>query len=233
MPSAQSIYTVFGTNRLLAQLDDAALHRLEKRFKPLSVKPNDTVHQADEPIAQIFFHSTAVLCLLTTMQDGSSIESGTIGREGATWNCASFGSPKMPCETVVVVAGNCFKTPLSAIEEELEQNDRFKDVMQRYSHALIVQSIRSTACNGLHPLPQRCARWLLTTFDRVEGDSFFATHEMIASLLGASRPAVSLTMRVLQSAGVVESKRGKLTLLNRKKLEQASCECYDVIRNVF
>jgi len=231
--ASKTIYSVFGTNKLLAQLDDDALGRLKTLLKPVSVKLKDTIHQTDEPISQIFFPTTAVLCLLTTMEDGSSIESGTIGREGATWNCASFGSPKMPCETRVVVAGNCLKIPLHFIEEEIERNDRFKEVMQKYSHALVVQSIRSTACNGLHPLPQRCARWLLTAFDRIEGSSFLATHTLIASLLGASRPAVSITMKVFENAGVVESTRGELTLLDREKLESASCECYCVIREVF
>jgi CRP-like cAMP-binding protein len=233
MPSPNSIYSVLGTNKLLAQLDENALTRLKSHLKLVSVRAKDTLHQAEERIPQIFFPTTAVLSLLTTMEDGTTIESGTVGREGATWNCASFGSPKMPCETVVTVAGNCFKIGVKVIEDEIQRNEGFKEVMQKYSHALIVQSIRSTACNGLHTLPQRSARWLLTTFDRVEGDCFVATHELIATLLGASRPSVSLTLGMFQNAGLVESKRGTLTLLNRQKLEMASCECYCVIREVF
>jgi CRP-like cAMP-binding protein len=232
MPS-KTIHSVFGTNKLLAQLDDDALKRLEAHFKPVSVKLEDTLHQSEEPIAQIFFPTTAVLCLLTTMENGSSIESGTVGREGATWNCASFGSPKMPCETMVAVGGNCLKIRVDIVEDEIQRNDHFRAVMQKYAHALVVQSIRSTACNGLHPLPQRCARWLLTTFDRVEEDSFPATHELIAKLLGSSRPSVSMTMGSFQNSGLIESKRGMLKLLDRKRLEAVCCECYCVIREVF
>jgi CRP-like cAMP-binding protein len=136
----------------------------------------------------------------------------------------------MPCETIAVHEGTALKLAVEDLDRELKGNRPFRDVLTEYSHALLIASMRTSACHGLHGLQERCARWILTTIDRVDGDQFFITKEFLAQLLGTSRPMVSVTVAVFEKAGILNVEGRRVTVADRKRLKDASCECYDVIR---
>ena len=112
----------------------------------------------------------------------------------------------MPCETIAVHEGTALKLAVGDLDRELKENGPFRDVLTEYSHALLIATMRTSACNGLHRLQERCARWMLTTLDRVDGDHFFVTKEFLAQLLGTSRPMVSVTVAIFEKAGILKSK---------------------------
>ena len=187
----------------------------------------------DGPDVHVLFPEDAILCLMTLMSNGDTIEASTVGREGASWISASVGAPSMPCETIVVMEGTALSMPIADLDRELKENGHFRDVLTEYSHALLVASMRTSACNGLHGLQERCARWVLMTLDRVESDRFEVTKEFLAQLLGTNRPTVSVLVSVLEKAGILNVEGRWVTLADRNRLEEAACECYDVIRKTY
>jgi hypothetical protein len=171
--------------------------------------------------------------MLTVMKNGATIESATVGREGASWISASLDSPTMPCQTMVTVGGDAYRVSTEVVEHEIRDNGDFHNTLSHYSHLLLIQTLRSTACNGLHSLEQRCARWMLATIDRTDLDHFAITHEFLAILLGVQRPGVSELVERLAAKGILTIRRGEIRVVDRQKLERISCECYLVVKRQF
>ena len=139
----------------------------------------------------------------------------------------------MPCETIVVIEGTALRLPIADLDRELKENGHFRDVLTEYSHALLIATMRTSACNGLHGLQERCARWMLMTLERVDSDRFAVTKEFLAQLLGTNRPTVSVLVSVLEKAGILNVEGRWVTISDRKRLKGAACECYDVIRKTY
>jgi CRP-like cAMP-binding protein len=217
-------------NQLLNSLEPAAFERVAKKLRRVKLRSKEVVYKPNEPIDHVLFPENTVLCLMTVMSNGDTIEAATVGREGASWISASVGAPSMPCETIVVIEGTALRLPIADLDRELKENGHFRDVLTEYSHALLIASMRTSACNGLHALQERCARWILMTLDRVDSDGFTVTKEFLAQLLGTSRPTVSVLVSVLEKAGILNVKGRWVTVADRKRLKGAACECYDVIR---
>ena len=217
-------------NRLLSALKPSDFSQVARNLTRIKLRPKQIVYQPNAPLDFVYFPEDTVLCLLTLMSNGDSIESATVGREGASWISASVGAQSMPCETIAVHEGTALRLPVEDLDRELKENRPFRDVLTEYSHALLIASMRTSACNGLHGLQERCARWILTTLDRVDSDQFFITKEFLAQLLGTSRPMVSVTVAVFEKAGILNVEGRRVSLADRERLKDASCECYDIIR---
>jgi CRP-like cAMP-binding protein len=217
-------------NQLLAALKPSDFSQVASKLTRVRLRPKQVIYRPNAPLDYIYFPEDTVLCLLTLMSNGDCIESATVGREGASWISSSVGARSMPCETIAVHEGTALKLSVEDLDQELKQNRPFRDVLTQYSHALLIASMRTSACNGLHRLQERCARWILTTLDRVDGDKFFITKEFLAQLLGTSRPMVSVTVGVLEKAGILKVEGRRVTVASRRRLKDASCECYDIIR---
>jgi CRP-like cAMP-binding protein len=220
-------------NHLLEALDEAGKQRFVARMERVELEAKQLLYHPNERIREIYFPENCVLAMLTVMKDGATIESATVGHEGASWISASFKSPSMPCQTMCAIAGTAFKVPTEVVEREIKQNGQFHNTLSNYAHVLLVQTLRSTACNGLHSLEQRSARWVLMTLDRTGLDRFFITHEFLASLLGAQRPSVSVLVERFVSEGILEISRGYIRVKSRERLERLSCECYWIVREEF
>jgi len=220
-------------NKLLNSLKPDAFERVAKKLTRVKLRAKEVVYKPNEPIDHVLFPENAVLCLMTLMSNGDTIEAATVGREGASWISAAAGAPSMPCETIVVIEGTALKWPIADLDRELKQNDHFLDVLTKYSHALLVASMRTSACNGLHGLQERCARWILMTLDRVDADRFAVTKEFLAQLLGTNRPTASVLVSTLEKAGILNVKGRWVTLADRNRLKEAACECYDIIRKTY
>jgi CRP-like cAMP-binding protein len=217
-------------NRLLSALQPSDFSQVAKDLTRVKLRPKQIVYKPNAPLDYIYFPEDTALCLLTLMSNGDCIEAATVGREGASWISSSAGARSMPCETIVVHEGTALKLAVEDLDRELRANRPFRDILTEYSHALLIASMRTSACNGLHRLQERCARWILTALDRIDGNQFFITKEFLAQLLGTSRPMVSVTVAVFEKAGILNVEGRRVTIADRKRLKDASCECYDVIR---
>jgi CRP-like cAMP-binding protein len=217
-------------NHLLNALELSAFERVARKLTRVKLRPKEVVYKPNEPIDFVLFPENAVLCLLALMSNGDTIEAATVGREGASWISASVGAPSMPCETIAVMEGTALKLAIGDLDRELKENGHFRDVLTEYSHALLIASMRTSACNGLHGLQERCARWILMTLDRTDTDKFHVTKEFLAQLLGTNRSTVSLLVSVFEKAGILNVEGRRVTLKDRNRLTEAACECYEIIR---
>ena len=217
-------------NKLLRLLAPSAYARLAPKLKATHLRAKQILYRPDEPIHTIYFPDTAVICQMTVMPDGDTLETSTVGLEGASWISASIGAPSMPCETIVAIGGEAHALGIDDLDREMRENEPFRDVLTQYSHALLIHSMRMTGCTGLHTLEQRCSRWILTTLDRVAEDRFSITHEFLAMLLGVSRPSVSVIVEDFQRHGMLKLQRGRVLIGDRDRLARVSCGCYEVIR---
>ena len=221
-------------NRLLAALPRDDYRRLLPHLTTVPIKVKQVLHKHGGIVKDVFFPNTAVCSMTTVMADGSMVEVATIGNEGLVGINAFLGDNVTPGATMVQVgSGTAVRMGVAEFKREARRNGAFQDVVNRYAQALVATMMQSVACNTLHPLRQRCARWLLSTQDRVEGESFGLSHEFLAIMLGAQRPTVTLVAGSLQKSGLIRYKHGQVTVLDRKGLEAASCECYGTIRSHF
>jgi Crp-like helix-turn-helix protein len=217
-------------NKLLRLLKPPAYERLAPKLKAASLHAKQVLYKPSQPIHTIYFPDNAVICQMTVMADGDTLETATVGLEGASWISASIGAPSMPCETVVAIGGDAHTLDIHDLDREMAENEHFRDVLTQYSHALLIHSMRMTGCTGLHTLEQRCARWILTTLDRVPQDRFSITHEFLAMLLGASRPSVSVVIEDFHRDGMLRVERGRVLIGDRDRLLKVTCDCYEVIK---
>jgi CRP-like cAMP-binding protein len=220
-------------NHLLRHLDSEGIKRLQPRLTPTQLHSQDIIYHPGQRITDIYFPETAVLCMMTIMEDGRSVESATVGSEGASWVSASYGSPPMPCQTMVSVGGMARRISAEHVEDEIKRNGVFHNLLSEYSHTLLISSLRTGACNTLHTVTQRCARWMLTTLDRTNQERFGITHDFLAGLLGCSRPTLTAILGELESAGGIQTSRGIIDVVDRKRLEQSVCECYALVHQAF
>ena len=218
-------------NRLLRVLKPAAYDRLSPKLNRVSLKAKEILYQPNQAIREVYFPETAVICQMTVMSNGDTLETATVGLEGASWISAHVGAPSMPCQTVVAIGGVAHTLTIGDLSRELVENEHFADVLTKYSHALLIHSMRLTGCAGLHTVEQRCARWILTALDRVSADRFAVTHDFLAMMLGCRRPSASLVIEKFQKEGMVTVKRGQIILADRSALLRATCECYGIIKD--
>lgn len=217
-------------NRLLCSLDEGGRTRFSRHMRRVELKSKEVLYHPDERISDIYFPESCVIAMLTVMRNGATIESATVGREGASWISASFKSPTMPCQTIIAIPGHAYLVPTQVVEHEIRENGAFHDVLSHYSHTLLIQTLRCVACNGLHSMEQRCSRWMLMTLDRTDISRFVITHDFLASLLGVQRTGISLLVERLAAYGVIESGRGEIRVADRDQLEGLSCECYGMMK---
>jgi CRP-like cAMP-binding protein len=216
-------------NKLLRFLETKAFDRIASKLIAVELSVKQVLYAPEQAIDRIYFPEDSVISQMSVMADGRTIETGTVGFEGASWVSASIGAPSMPCETLVVIAGDAHALGIEELRQELAENEPFRDILTQYSHALLIHSMRLVGCTGLHSLRQRCARWILYTLDQVREDQFAVTHELLAMLLGATRPSVSAAIEELARDGAVTVTRGHVALGSRDALRAASCDCYGVI----
>lgn len=220
-------------NRLLAALPSDEFERL---LPGLEERPLDQHQRLEEPgqlPTHVYFPWSGVCSLTTTMRDGRMVEVGTIGNEGMVGMSAYFGAQMPEALTLVQVPGEgAHAMRVGAFIAEMAREGPLYQLVRRYSQALLALMMQSVACNALHEVDRRCARWLLMTHDRA-GDHIRLTQEYLASMLGVRRPSVTEVARRLQRAKLIEYRRGRITILNRKGLEKLSCECYGVVRAHF
>jgi CRP-like cAMP-binding protein len=193
--------------------------------------PNHLVlHEAGGKLEFAYFPNRGLISLVVVMKDGKTAEAGIVGNEGFTGTPAAVGLSRSPLQAVVQITGDGFRVEVGALQNTLESAPHLPLMLSRYEVVRGMQVAQTAACNRLHNIEQRLARWLLMTQDRVDSGLLPITHDFLATMLGTDRPTVSLAAGVLQKRKVIEYTRGAVEIVNRKKLEDYACECYEVIR---
>jgi CRP-like cAMP-binding protein len=220
-------------NRLLARLPEEDYHALSRHLEMIPTPFNFVLFERGKPIEYAYFPCSGEHSILSLMEDGAAVEVGTVGFEGMSTVDLILGSEIAVESTVCQIPGETLRMPAAAFKEAVKMDTPLRRITLRYLQAYLAQVSQSVACNRLHTVEERFARWVLMSHDRVEGDVFQLTQEYLASMLGVHRPSVSLAARALQKAGLIEYKRGMMTILNRQGLEEVCCECYGIVRMQF
>jgi CRP-like cAMP-binding protein len=220
---------VLGKNRLLAALPRDDYRRLRLHLVKVSLPLKDILYEANGPIPHVFFPLNGVVSLVIIIEGGFNLEVGTIGNEGMVGTPVFLGSESSPTRAISQVPGEALRMETKVFQEEMSRRGSLFCLVQRYTQAMINQISQSTVCNHRHSVQKRMCRWLLMSHDRVGVDEFPLTQEFLAQMLGVRRPTVTVVAGILQKAGLITYHRGKISILDRKGMEAASCECYEVV----
>jgi len=220
-------------NHILRTLPRAEYQRVVSCLEDVHLEFKQVLSESRVPIERVYFPTSAVLSWRTLLEDGSGVEVATIGKEGMTGFCTLLGAESAPANVIVQVPGEALTMKADEFIATCKSNRTFSRLLNRYFNAFLIQVIQSVACNAMHPLEQRFCRWLLMTYDRIQADQVPLTHELLAQMLGVRRASVTEAARKLQNAGLIRYVHGKITVLDRKGLESASCECYHTVKKEF
>ena len=220
-------------NRLLGLLPRKDYLCLRRHLEPIALKYRQSLYRAHKPIRFVYFIETGVGSLVNTMENGDASEVGTIGNEGIVGLPLVLDGGRAPTSVYVQVPGTGLRMNAALFTKELARSASMRAAMLHYAHAFFNQVAQSAACNQFHSLEQRCCRWLLMTHDRMGSDEFLLTQEFLAMMLGVQRTGVTAAAGALQRAGLIQYKRGSVTILNRRGLERRSCECYGISKREF
>ncbi len=221
-------------NRLLAALPIRERDRLTARMKDVTFNLKDVVYAAGGSIDYVYFPRSGVLSAVIVMLDGSTVEVGAIGSEGAAGVAAFLGESRSPEEVICQVPRLvCRRMPAEEFAREVERCAPLRQLLHGYLRVVLLASARFTACNRLHSVTERCARWLLAFQDRLGADEFPLTQEFLAQMLGVRRATATVSAAKLQAAGIITYRHGNMRIVDRRRLMQAACECYGVIHHAF
>ncbi|MGZ4900217.1 MAG: Crp/Fnr family transcriptional regulator [Candidatus Angelobacter sp.] len=220
-------------NRILASLPKAEIFRLSLNLSPLDLPSGKTLMDPGQETTYAYFLETGLASVVVAMADGNMVETGITGNDGLVGFPALLGTKTTPTRTFMQIPGNGFRIKAQYLINEFERSGTLRKKINRYFQAHLVQTGQTAACNRLHDITQRLARWLLMCHDRMEADTFTITHEFLGHMLGTPRSTVTLAAGILHKAGLIDYSRGKIIIRDRKGLEKSACECYQTIKNEF
>ena len=217
-------------NSILAALPSSELEKFTTKLRPVQLKLGHVLYRPDDPIEYVYFPTAGVISLLAAFGDGSTVEAGVIGREGLLGTAAVLGAEKTPHQALVQADGYALKMAARDLRAEVKTDGRLLDLLLRFTNALFTQVAQTAGCNRAHTLEQRLARWLLLTHDRVRLNEFAITQEFLSRMLGVRRAGVSVAANALREMHAIDYRRGKVIVMDRSGLENASCECYSIVK---
>ncbi|HVQ62663.1 MAG TPA: helix-turn-helix domain-containing protein [Burkholderiales bacterium] len=219
-------------NSLLASLPQKDYRRLLADLDSVTLTYGEVLYEPGDPIRHVYFPSDCVVTLLTTVEGRHALEVGLVGREGMVGISIALGMNASPARAVVQGTGTALRMQAALFRKEFLQNPLLQGQVLRYAHAKLVEARQTAACNRFHAMEERLARWLLMTRDRARSNHFLLTQAFLANQLGVRRVAVTQAASTLQKHRLISYSRGKITILDRKGLEAASCGCYKVIKDL-
>jgi CRP-like cAMP-binding protein len=217
-------------NDLLALLPRQTKERIFPHLRQVELPLGKEVFAAGQEVKSVYFPVDCIISLLYVMLDGHSAEISVVGHEGIVGIAVFMGGESTPSRAVVQSAGTAYKFPASELRREFNNDASMRMVMLRYTQALITQMAQTAVCNRHHTIDQQLCRWLLLSLDRLSGNELNMTQELIANMLGVRREGVTEAAGKLQNLGVINYRRGHITVRDRRKLEELSCECYAVVK---
>ena len=220
-------------NQILASLPNSEIGRLAPHLSPVTFKNGMTLVNPGAEIAYAYFMETGMASLVITMADGNTVETGITGKEGLVGLAVLLGANSTPTRTFIQIPGTGFRIKAQRLIDAYERPGILRGRVNRYFQALLGQTAQTAACNRLHDIGARLARWLLMCHDRMESETFTITQESLGNMLGTPRTTLTLAAGQLHKADLIEYSRGKIHIRNRQGLEMAACECYQAMRNEF
>jgi CRP-like cAMP-binding protein len=217
-------------NRILLALPARNLKRLMPELEQIHCERAQVLMNADSALDHVFFPDSGVISVVAVYADGSIIEMATVGREGFSDVQATFGAKRSSIQLLVQIPGTAAKMSRMAFMRAMQSMPPFRRVMDAYVQAFLEQVMVSVACNGAHSLKQRLARWLLMMRDRSDDDTLPITQSLLAEMLGVERPTITNAVREFERVRLIEQGRRQVTILDRRGLTAASCECYQLVR---
>jgi CRP-like cAMP-binding protein len=225
MPQA-SRYT--GRNRILAALPPEDFDRFSPALQPVPLSLRQVIHDVSSPIEHVYFVEQGVGSILTIMADSSAIEVGMVGSEGMVGVSAVLGSATAGQRVIVQIPGTALRMDAARCKAAFDESMAVRMAVLRFASALMNLSAQTAACNRLHSIEQRFARWVLMAHDRIQSDIMPMTHEFLASMLGVRRAGVTVTAGELQRSGLIRYHHGRITIRDRTGLQATACECYRI-----
>jgi CRP-like cAMP-binding protein len=217
-------------NHILLSLPEAEYQALRAQLTFVQLPHHTSLHEPGEKLEWVYFPNRGLVSLVVAMKEGKTVEVGVVGNEGLVGTPAVVGLNRSPHRAVVQIAGDGHRIRTDSLRNVLSNTTQLQFMASRQAVIQGMQAAQSAACNRLHGIEQRLARWLLIMQDRMDEGLLRITHDFLATMLGTDRPSVSLAAGILQKKGTIEYTRGAVRVLNRKKLEECSCECYGVIQ---
>lgn len=220
-------------NRLLAKLPGEELEALRPHLEQVSLSHSQPLITPHEPIPYVYFPITALASLVTVLEDGSTVEAGSVGREGMVGVPVLLDAGTTPMETLVQIPGEAMRAKAVVIKDEFDKGGLLHHLLRRYIHTLFVVASQSAACHRRHKVEARLSRWLLMSSDGVNSNELGLTQEFLAKMLGVRRAGVTEAALSLQEAGLIDYTRGRIQILDRERLEAATCECYHMVKDEY
>jgi len=217
-------------NKILLSIPDNEFSAIGPHLEPVGLPRHSILHEPSEKLNFVYFPNAGLISLVVAMEDGKTVEAAVVGNEGAAGIPSAVSLTRSPLREVVQIAGEGFRVKVGTLQDVLKSAAELQMMLSRYAVIQGIQVAQTAACNRLHDVEQRLARWLLMAQDRVDGGSILITHDFLATMLGTDRPSVSLAAGILQKKKNIEYSRGAVKILSRKKLEGSACECYGVIQ---
>ena len=220
-------------NAILSQLPDEEYAALAKHLLAVDLPLNKRLSEPNQPIEYVYFLNSGLISTDAMTKTGESVEVGVIGREGFSGMPALLDQPQMSHSVIMQGVGDGFRIRSSIVREEFLKGGMLQRLVHSFAYLQMVQMTQSVLCNRLHQVEARLARWLLTSADRMESESLNLTHEFLAQMLGVQRSTVTVAAGDLQRGGLIGYSRGKIDILDRKKLTGLACECYGIVSSAY
>lgn len=218
-------------NALLKALPEETKKRLFPQLKIIKLPLGKVIYEAGQNLENVYFPIDSIVSLLNVLEDGASAEISVVGNEGLVGIAVFMGGESTINRAIVQSAGRAYKLSASVLFDEFNDNQNLRELLLRYTQALMAQMAQTAICNRHHSIDQQLCRWLLLSLDRLASNNLTMTQELIANMLGVRREGVTEAAGKLQKLGVINYKRGQITVTNRQKLETLCCECYAVVKN--
>jgi len=220
-------------NKILAALPPGEFEQFAAKLRPVPLKLGEILYLPEQKIDYVYFVTTGVVSLLAALENGATVEAGVIGPEGMAGISVILGADSTPNQALIQAEGQALRMSSQDVRTEFRNGGKLPDLLLRYTHTLFTQVAQTAACNRLHTIEQRLARWLLLTQDRVASDEFVLTQDFLSRMLGVRRAGVSVAANTLKQAGLIDYRRGIIVVMDRKGLEKYSCECYGIVRDEY
>jgi len=221
------------TNHLLASLPDADYQEWLPHLEHVHLPLGKVLYESGDTMRHVYFPASTIVSLLYVMQSGASAEIAVVGSEGVVGISLFMGGESTPSRALVQSAGNAFRLKGQLLKQQFKSSPAVMHLLLLYTQALITQMTQTAACNRHHSVNQQLCRWLLLSLDRLDGNELRMTQELMANMLGVRREGVTEAALNLQKLGLIEYARGHIKILDRKGLEQRSCECYGVVKKEY
>jgi CRP-like cAMP-binding protein len=216
-------------NHLLAALPADDFSRVQSKLKSVSFKLGEVLYESGDKMDYVYFPTTAIISMLYIMENGRTAEIGVVGNDGLLGNALFMGGETTTSRAIIQSAGDTFRMKAEDVKAEFALGGMFQQMLLRYTQALMTQISQTAVCNRLHSVEQQLCRWLLRSHDRLDSDKLVMTHDLISNMLGVQRGGVTLAAQKLAKRKLIKYIRGTISIIDRQGLEEAVCECYEVV----